>query len=166
MTGTIYDFCEAFHISIGKARKMEKGGWLRLAGSNDTTDPMRASLANGDRLTALQLVELIEQPAGLLELGKYAGRAEREIAALGNPQAAPSTAIPASVPGATFHGSFSAMCTDSRMTMTANGGMQITVTPTAAAVPVVMSVGATVNIRPGQLTGTYVGSNRVFANYQ
>ena len=50
--------------------------------------------------------------------------------------------------------------------MTANGGMQITVTPTAAAVPVVMSVGATVNIRPGQLTGTYVGSNRVFANYQ
>lgn len=93
MTGTIHDFCEEFHISMGKARKMEKGGWLRLADSNLTTDPIRASLANGDRLTALQLVELIEQPAGLLELGKYAAKAERELAALGNPQAAPMEVV-------------------------------------------------------------------------
>ena len=50
--------------------------------------------------------------------------------------------------------------------LTANGGDQVTITPTAAAVPVVLSVGATLNARPGQLTGTYVGSNRIFANYQ
>lgn len=93
MSGTIYDFCEAFHISISKARKMEKAGWLRLADSSNVTDPIRASLANGDRLTAAQLVELIEHPSGLLELGKYAGKAERELAALGNPQAAPREVV-------------------------------------------------------------------------
>lgn len=93
MTGTIYDFCEVFHISLSKARKMDKGGWLRLAGSNDALDPIRASLANGDHLTAAQLVELIEAPTGLAELGKYAAKAEREIAVLGKPEAAPSVVV-------------------------------------------------------------------------
>lgn len=50
--------------------------------------------------------------------------------------------------------------------ITANGGDQVTITPTAPASPVVLSVGATMNTRPGQLTGSYVGSNRIFANYQ
>ena len=52
--------------------------------------------------------------------------------------------------------------------VTVNGasGDQITVTPTGTLDTVVLAVGATLNSREGQLTGTYVGSNRVFANYQ
>lgn len=49
---------------------------------------------------------------------------------------------------------------------TANGGPQITVTPGGPADSAIIAVGATINTRPRQLTGTYVGSNTVFANYQ
>jgi hypothetical protein len=49
---------------------------------------------------------------------------------------------------------------------TANGGPQITVTPGGPADSAVIAVGATINTRPRQLTGTYIGSNTVFANYQ
>lgn len=93
MTGNIHDFCEAFHISLSKARKMEKGGWLRVAGSDTATDAMRASLSNGDRLTALQLVELIEAPAMMLDLGKYASKAQAELDALGGPRPAPREVV-------------------------------------------------------------------------
>lgn len=50
--------------------------------------------------------------------------------------------------------------------LTANGGAQVTVTPTGPGNAAVLSVGASINTRPGQLSGTYIGSNRVFANYQ
>lgn len=50
--------------------------------------------------------------------------------------------------------------------LTADGGAQVTVTPTGPGNAAILSVGATINARPGQLVGTYVGSNRVFANYQ
>lgn len=50
--------------------------------------------------------------------------------------------------------------------LTANGGAQVTVTPTGPGNAAILSVGATIHARPGQLVGTYVGSNRVFANYQ
>lgn len=50
--------------------------------------------------------------------------------------------------------------------ITANGGPQITVTPSGPGNSAILNVGASVNTRPGQLTGTYVGSNRIFANYQ
>ncbi len=49
---------------------------------------------------------------------------------------------------------------------TAQAGPQATVTPTGPGNGVILSVGASVNTRPGQLSGTYSGSNRVFANYQ
>lgn len=49
---------------------------------------------------------------------------------------------------------------------TANGGPQITITPGGPADSAVVAIGATINTRPRQLTGTYVGSNTVFANYQ
>lgn len=45
-------------------------------------------------------------------------------------------------------------------------GTQLTITPTDAQNTVSVAVGATINTREGQLTGTYVGSNRIFANYQ
>ncbi len=49
---------------------------------------------------------------------------------------------------------------------TANGGPQVTITPGGPADSAIIAVGATINTRPRQLTGTYVGTNTVFANYQ
>lgn len=49
---------------------------------------------------------------------------------------------------------------------TPNGGPQITVTPGGPADSAIINVGATINTRVRQLTGTYIGSNTVFANYQ
>ena len=49
---------------------------------------------------------------------------------------------------------------------TSNAGMQVTVTPTSLGDEVLVPVGATLATSPGQLSGVYVGSNRIFANYQ
>lgn len=91
----IFDIAEEFHISLAKLRKLEKRGLLRTDNSATAADPIRARLAKGNDPTALQLVELIENPGGLLELGKYAPIAERALSALGNPQSqvAPSEVV-------------------------------------------------------------------------
>lgn len=89
----IFEFCERYHISLAKARRIAKDNPAWFSGTSTTFDLIRTTLANGDRLTAAQLVELIEQPSGLLELGKYASRAEKELAALGKPQAAPKEVV-------------------------------------------------------------------------
>lgn len=89
----IFEFCERYHISLAKARKIAKDNPAWFNATGNAFDLIRASLANGDRLTAAQLVELIEEPGGLLELGKYAGRAESELAALGKTQAAPREVV-------------------------------------------------------------------------
>lgn len=49
---------------------------------------------------------------------------------------------------------------------TAAGGAQITITPAGPGDTAVLAIGASVITRPGQLSGTYIGSNRIFANYQ
>lgn len=49
---------------------------------------------------------------------------------------------------------------------TASGGHQVTVTPTGPDNSVLVSVGASINTRARQLSGTYVGSSTIFANYQ
>lgn len=49
---------------------------------------------------------------------------------------------------------------------TPNGGPQATVTPAGPGDSVTLTLGATLNTRPRQLTGTYIGSNKIFANYQ
>lgn len=88
----VFEFCERYHISLAKGRKIAKENpVLRFDDTASAFDAIRASIANGDKLTAPQLIELIENPGGLLELGKYAARAEQELAALGDParQAAP-----------------------------------------------------------------------------
>lgn len=46
------------------------------------------------------------------------------------------------------------------------GGTQATVTPTGINNSALLSVGARLNTRPQQVTGTYIGSNTIFANYQ
>ncbi len=89
----IFEFCERYHISLAKARRIAKDNPAWFNGTSSAFDLVRTSLANGDRLTAAQLVELIEEPGGLLELGKYASRAERELSALGKPQAAPREVV-------------------------------------------------------------------------
>ncbi len=50
--------------------------------------------------------------------------------------------------------------------VTPSGGGHVTITPVAPGFSVVLPVGATLNTRRGQLTGSYVGTNRIFANYQ
>lgn len=50
--------------------------------------------------------------------------------------------------------------------LTAQGGPDVTVTPNGPNNTAILALGATLNTRPRQLTGTYIGTNTVFANYQ
>lgn len=49
---------------------------------------------------------------------------------------------------------------------TEDGGHQVTVTPTGPDNTVSLTVGASINTKAGQMTGEYVGSSTIFANYQ
>jgi hypothetical protein len=82
-----FEFSEEFRLSLAKVRKIKKRFPQIFNDADSAFDPMRATLSKGNRLTAPQLVDLLENPGGLLELGKYASIAERELAALGNPRA-------------------------------------------------------------------------------
>lgn len=84
---TIFELCEEFHLSLAKVRRMEKRYPHWFKASTSQFDEIRATLANGDALAVWQLVQLIENPGELLNLGKYAHKAERALAELGNPQA-------------------------------------------------------------------------------
>lgn len=88
----IFEFCERFHISLAKARKMNKAGVLRLdENTSEAITEIRHALSRGQPLTAAQLVELVESPSAVLDLGRYAARAQDELDALGDArtQAAP-----------------------------------------------------------------------------
>jgi hypothetical protein len=50
--------------------------------------------------------------------------------------------------------------------LTAQGGPDVTVTPDGLHNTAIVALGATITTRPRQLTGTYIGTNTVFANYQ
>lgn len=79
----IYEFCEEFKISLGKARKMNKRGVLRLDGDSEAAGEMRHYLGRGQALPAAHLVKLLEEPALLLDLGRYSDKSEQQIAELG-----------------------------------------------------------------------------------
>lgn len=81
----IFEISERHKISVKKLRAMDKDNLLRHDASTTTLDEMRATLKTGNRLNVGQLVHLIEAPAGLLELGKYAGKAQSQLAELDNP---------------------------------------------------------------------------------
>lgn len=49
---------------------------------------------------------------------------------------------------------------------TAKGGPEATVTPSGPGNSIILSIGATMSARPQQLTGTYIGVNTIFADYQ
>jgi hypothetical protein len=50
--------------------------------------------------------------------------------------------------------------------MTSNMGHRVTITPQAGHNTITIPVGATLNTKAGQLTGTYTGSTRIFASFQ
>ena len=50
--------------------------------------------------------------------------------------------------------------------MSANGGARVTITPELNQASFTVPVGATLVTKPGQADGTYVGTTRVFANFQ
>ncbi|MEM7680090.1 MAG: DUF4402 domain-containing protein [Pseudomonadota bacterium] len=50
--------------------------------------------------------------------------------------------------------------------VTTDGGTRVTITPQAGAGSFTIPVGATLLTKPGQTEGTYVGTTRVFANFQ
>ena len=50
--------------------------------------------------------------------------------------------------------------------MTNNGGTRVTVTPQIGENSFTVPVGASLTAKAGQLDGTYVGSTRIFANFQ
>jgi hypothetical protein len=86
LMGSVHEFCAEFHISLAKARRMDKRGWLRVDTATTPIDEIRLALKKGARLTVAQLVELIENPAGVLELGKYSAAAQKQLDALGKVQ--------------------------------------------------------------------------------
>ena len=84
----LFEFTEKFKISLRKARAMEKAGVLRLdENTNERATEIRLLLSKGQPLTAAQLCELVEDPALVLDLGRYAARAREQIDALGNVKA-------------------------------------------------------------------------------
>lgn len=80
----IYEFCEEFRISLHKARKMHKRGVLRIDGNDSAlAGEMRHYLGRGQALPAAHLVALVEEPGLLLDLGRYAEKAEQQLSELG-----------------------------------------------------------------------------------
>lgn len=86
----IFDAAERYKISLKKLRAMDKDGLLRLDESAKASDPIRATLVKGNALPVAQLVQLIEEPALLLDLGKYASAAKGQVDALGHPEREPA----------------------------------------------------------------------------
>lgn len=91
----VFEFSEKYKLSLAKTRRIKKDYPQIFDEADSRFDPMRSTLAKGNRLTAPQLVQLVEHPGNLLELGKYATTAEREVAALGDAkgQAAPKLVV-------------------------------------------------------------------------
>lgn len=84
----IFEYCERYHISLVKARRQLKDGVLRLdETTSEAITEIRHVLSRGQPLTAAHLVELLDNPGSMLDLGRYASRAQAEINALGNVRA-------------------------------------------------------------------------------
>lgn len=87
----LIEFCERYHISRVKARRMNKDGVLRLNESPpDPVTLIRQCLARGHDLTAEQAVYLIEQPDVVAALGTYSDRVSAQLALLGDMKPAPA----------------------------------------------------------------------------
>lgn len=84
----LFEFAEKFNISLSKARAMQKADVLRLdETTSEEAAEIRALLIKGQTLTAALLCWLVENPAQVWELGKYSGKAQEQLATLGNAKA-------------------------------------------------------------------------------
>lgn len=80
----IFDLADKSGISVKKLRVLDKLGGLRHDANATPLDGIAATIRSGNRLSVAQLVYLIENPAGALELGdKYAGKAQTQLDELG-----------------------------------------------------------------------------------
>lgn len=82
----VFEFSERHKISLTKVRRIAKENPHWFDGTSNATDAARAAMAKGNALSVWHLVELIENPPSLLDLGKYAEEAESQVAALGKPE--------------------------------------------------------------------------------
>jgi hypothetical protein len=80
----IFEISDRHGISVKKLRALDKDGVLRHDASTTPLDEIRATLKTGNRLNVGQLVHLIENRAGLLELGKYAEKSRAQLAEIGD----------------------------------------------------------------------------------
>lgn len=88
---TPYEFADKWKLSIKKVRQMMKVNNWPQEKENVRADAIRHLISKGQPLTAAHLCELVDSPELVLDLGKYAGRAQEQIDALGKAkeQAAP-----------------------------------------------------------------------------
>lgn len=75
----IFEISEKSKISVKKLRVLDKLGVLRHDASATELDGMRNTFREGNQLNVAQLVYLVENPAGLLELGRYAEKARAQM---------------------------------------------------------------------------------------
>jgi len=84
----LFEFCEKFKISLSKARAMLKADVLRLdENTSELAQEVRHLISRGQPLTAAHLCAMIEEPGLVLDLGRYAGKAQEQLDALGNAKA-------------------------------------------------------------------------------
>jgi len=84
----IFEVCEKYQISLAKARKMEKGGVLRLdENTPEKVQEIRHLLMRGQPLSAAHLVELLDNAGWTLDLGRYADKAQSMLDELGDARA-------------------------------------------------------------------------------
>lgn len=81
----IFDISEKAKVSVKALRRLDKLGVLRHDESTTELDGIRATIKMGNRLNVGQLVYLVENAGALLELGKYASKAEIQLAELDKP---------------------------------------------------------------------------------
>ena len=81
----IYEFCEKYRITMRKAKRLEKDGWLTFGEVDDLgVMEIRHRLRSGNLLSVSHLMQLADNPAWVPMLGAYAGKAREQLAALGD----------------------------------------------------------------------------------
>lgn len=81
----IHEIALEFGVSLYKLRRMERAGVLVTTPTNEATGKIRALLSKNQRLSALDLVGLLLEPAILDQLPpKYRTKAKAQLAALGD----------------------------------------------------------------------------------
>ena len=86
----ILEISEKFKISVPKLRKMDKAGVLILDEDiGGTILDIRHNIKTNNNLTVMQLVYLVDNPAMILQLGRYISAAQTQIDDLGDIEPAP-----------------------------------------------------------------------------